>query len=111
MYIHQPVDFVLGIFMFPFGLLGLSRDLYLVFRGTFKNRYEDWRSLSISLWFLSDGPALFFKGFDLRHHESQVTSILEGIALAFLCAILAANGIAYIIRQRQNAKKSMTEVT
>ena len=108
MHIYQPVDLVLSLFMFPLGLLGLGRDLYRVFTGAFKNRYEDWRSLTLSLWFLSGGPAHFSKAFDLRHRESHTTSILEAIEISVLVIILASNSIAWIVRRRQSSGKSMT---
>ena len=109
MHIQQPVDLVLGLAMFPLGLVGIGLDLRRVFARTFKNRYADWRSLSLSLWFLSAGPAHFFRAFDLRHHESHTTSMLEAIEVAIFSVILIVNVVAWIIRRRQGTEASRTE--
>ncbi len=109
MQIHQPVDLVLGLLELPLGIVGIVLDLRRVFTGTFKNRYADWRPLGLSLWFLSGGPAHLSRAFDLRHHESHTTSVLETIELKILTVILIANGLAWIIRRRQMSQEPVTE--
>lgn len=109
MHVHQPVDLVLGLFMFPLGLVGLGRDLYRVFIGAFKNRYEDWRSLSLSIWFLSGGPAHFSNAFDLRHHESHTTSVLDAVEVSCLSIILLASSAAWVVRRRRHMGAPVAE--
>ena len=77
--------------------------MFHVFTRTFRNRYADWRSLSLSLWFLSGGPAHISRSFDADEGSYEITPvtapILEAIEITGLATILLVNGIAWIVRQ------------
>ena len=86
------------------GLLGVGHDLYRIITKQFRNRYGDWRSLTLSVWFMSDGPAHLSKALDPRHQESHRTAILTIAAVCVFCALVAANGTAWIIGRRQRSQ-------
>jgi len=104
MHIYQPVDLVLGLLMFPLGLLGLGQDLYRVFTRTFRNRYGDWRSVGLSLWFVFGGPAHVSKALDPRYHASHRTAVLQEVEVFVLSCILISGGVAWIVRRRQKSE-------
>lgn len=111
MHVYQPVDLVLGLLAFLLGFVGIMLDLRRVFAGTFKNSYSDWRSLGLGIWFLSGGPAHFSRAFDLRHHESHTTLVLEIIETTVVSVILVASVIAWIIRRRHAIEADVTKAT
>ena len=107
MHIYQPVDLVLGVVMFPLGLWGMGQELSRVYRHSFKNTYGDWRTLGLSVWFLSGGPAYISKAFDQRHQESHLTSILQTIELFCLCFLLVGTLIAFVVRKCQRTQEPL----
>jgi hypothetical protein len=109
MHIYQPVDLVIGVLLTTVGFIGLGMDLYRISKHTFKNRYGDWRSLGLSLWIATSGPAYLSKAFDIPHHESHLTDILYMIELVVLYTILISFGLAWIIRKRQKTEHTGTK--
>ncbi len=104
MHVYQPVDLVLGLLMSLLGLPGVGHDLYRIITKQFRNRYDDWRSLTLSVWFMSDGPAHLSKALDPRHQESHRTGILTTVAVCVFCALVAASSIAWIVCRRQRSQ-------
>ena len=104
MHIYQPADFILGMLMLFFGPVGLCLDLSRVAKRKFKNTYGDWRSLGLSVWFTTSGPARLSKAFDLPHQASHLTSLLDNVAITGLACVLLATITAYGIRSRQATK-------
>lgn len=95
--------------MIPLALLGLVQDLRRVFARTFRNCYADWHSLTLSVWFASSGPSHLSKAFDPRHHESDLTAILQVVALSVLAAVLIANVVAWALRSRRKVEQIETD--
>lgn len=109
MHIYQPFDLVLGLLMLPVGLLCLGQDIHRIATRTFRNSYADWRSVTLSAWFVSGGPAHISKASDPRHQESHQTTMLQAVALSVLAVVLIANGIAWLVRRRQQAEQTGPE--
>lgn len=105
MSIYQPVDLILGLLMIPLGMLCLVQDLRRILTRIFRNRYADWRSLTLGVWFVSSGPEHLSKAFNPRHHESDLTATLQTVALWFIAAILIANLVAWIMRRHRKPEQ------
>ena len=104
MQVYQPFDLVLGVAMVLLGLLGLGRDTYRGLTRTFSGDYADWRALSLSVFFVADGPSHCSKAFDLPHQESHRTAVLIGIALPIMFIVIVANLVAQLAHRKR--KKS-----
>ena len=105
MHIHHPVDFFLGLFMVPFGLLSFGYDLSRLARHTLKRTYRGWRSLACGLGFLVSGPIYLSDAFDPRQHLSHGISLLEVVLIVYAALIVLARPIAWIRRRRRAVGK------
>ena len=100
MHIYHPIDLAVGMLMLLLGPVGLCLDLSRIAKRKFKNTYGDWRSLGLSVWFITGGPAHLSRAFDLPHRESHLTSLLNTVANTGLVLVLLATILACGVRCR-----------
>lgn len=111
MQVHQPFDLFLGIAMLLLGVPGLGRDIYRALTHRFPGTYHEWRMLGLDIWFAMSGPSHCSKAFDLPHHPSHRTAVLEEFAVLFLVIAMVIGTVALIAeRRRKRAEQSKAEV-
>ncbi len=101
MQVHQPFDLFLGVVMLVLGIPGLGRDISRALAHRFTNTYDEWRMLCLSIWFTTSGPSYCSQAFDLPHHPSHRTSVLEEFAVLFLAVAMVIGTVALIAERRR----------
>ena len=107
MTIHQPIDFFVGLPMLLLGVTGLAIDLWKIAKHRFRDTYGDWRSLGLSVWFITSGPARLSRAFDFTHHNSSRTNVLEGVEAVVLGVIIVVTLAVWIARRYSAQRASL----
>lgn len=101
MQVHQPFDLFLGIAMLLLGVPGLGRDISRALAHRFTNTCGNWRMLGWDIMFAALGMQNFSQAFDLPHHPSHRTSVLEEFAVLFLAVAMVIGTVALIAERRR----------
>lgn len=110
MQVHQPFDLFLGVAMLVLGVPGLGRDISRALTRRPPGTYQEWRMLVLDIWFTTSGPSHCSRAFDVPHHQSHRTAVLEEFAVLFLVIAAVIGTVALIAeRRRKRAEQSKAE--